>query len=300
MNSLEALPLDVQMIIIDIIFGMCSISHLMFSGVSHRFSKLVSAYAFQHQIPRTLECHQIASRGYLNILKWAIDCGYPVDQPRVCSESALHGHFEILKWACYKGYQWNVDTTTNAAKGGYFHILKWAVEWGCPIDQTASLAAAEFGHLEILTWTEEQHMLCYKLSGCALAAANGHLHIIQYLNKNSNVDYNWETYEVAALNGYEDIIKFLIKTDHILPTLISMPGFYHDDDMAHVCASAALGGHLSILRLLQETGFYWDRMTCRNATLNGHLEVLQWARKNGCQWDYDTELMANEKWGDIF
>jgi hypothetical protein len=43
-----------------------------------------------------------------------------------------------------------------------------------------------------------------------------------------------------------------------------------------VCADAAKGGHLEILRWAHSNGCPWDAATCLHAAKNGHLEVLQW------------------------
>lgn len=55
-----------------------------------------------------------------------------------------------------------------------------------------------------------------------------------------------------------------------------------------VCAGAARGGQLQILKWLQQWGFEWDSETCRGAAGAGHLEILQWARTRGCPWDWKT------------
>jgi hypothetical protein len=301
MDSLETLPQDILTKLFDNFLDDHYISHFILYCTSKILRRIVSKYVIQKQIPRTLECHQIASKGYLNVLKWAVDSGYPVDNSQVCSEAALHGHFEVLEWVCSEGYLWDSQTTTNATKGGHFHILKWTVERGCPVDCNTSLVAAEFGHLEILKWIEQQRKFrCHPSYGSELAATNGHIHIIQYLGQNNGIDYTWRTYQVAALKGYENIIKFLIKTDRTLSKIIPNANDHHNEEMACVCSGAARGGHLNILQLLRETGFYWDNRTCLLATKNDHLHILKWARANGCEWDLATELMAKEKWGDIF
>lgn len=51
-----------------------------------------------------------------------------------------------------------------------------------------------------------------------------------------------------------------------------------------LCASAALGGHLSLLRGLRRRQFPWDTRTTAGAARGGHLAVLKWARAHGCRW----------------
>ena len=53
---------------------------------------------------------------------------------------------------------------------------------------------------------------------------------------------------------------------------------------ATLCAGAARGGHLSILRGARKRSFPWDTRTTMWAAAGGHIRVLKWARKNGCRW----------------
>jgi len=55
-----------------------------------------------------------------------------------------------------------------------------------------------------------------------------------------------------------------------------------------ICESAALGGHLDVLRWARENKCSWSKLTCSKAAFGGHLEVLRWARENGCEWDERT------------
>ena len=56
----------------------------------------------------------------------------------------------------------------------------------------------------------------------------------------------------------------------------------------YICAYAAEGGHLEVLKWLRVNRYPWDKITCTNAAFHGHLKLLQWARKNGCPWDENT------------
>jgi hypothetical protein len=59
-----------------------------------------------------------------------------------------------------------------------------------------------------------------------------------------------------------------------------------------VCAAAAAGGYLEVLKWAREHDCRWDEMSCANAAEGGHLETLQWARENGCEWDWQTTANA--------
>ena len=51
---------------------------------------------------------------------------------------------------------------------------------------------------------------------------------------------------------------------------------------AHDYPRAAEGGHLEALKWLREHGCPWDVRTVERATAAGHADVLQWALDNGC------------------
>jgi hypothetical protein len=57
-----------------------------------------------------------------------------------------------------------------------------------------------------------------------------------------------------------------------------------------VCAYAARGGHLDLLKWARKNGCLWNSNTCTNAARGGHLELLKWARENGCPWDSNVRL----------
>lgn len=51
------------------------------------------------------------------------------------------------------------------------------------------------------------------------------------------------------------------------------------------CASAAVDGHLNILKWLRQNACPWDETTCSAAAGRGQLDVLEWALNNGCVCD---------------
>ena len=52
--------------------------------------------------------------------------------------------------------------------------------------------------------------------------------------------------------------------------------------------TAVWKGCLSTLQHLQRKGRLEKKHLCAYAALGGHLEVLQWARANGCPWNEQT------------
>ena len=78
---------------------------------------------------------------------------------------------------------------------------------------------------------------------------------------------------VAAHNGYVDVLENDIPEEKI-PLLMN----------AKICAFAALGGHLEVLKWLRSKGCPWDERACYRAAYGGHLEILKWLRIEGCPW----------------
>jgi hypothetical protein len=63
----------------------------------------------------------------------------------------------------------------------------------------------------------------------------------------------------------------------------------------NVCAYAAEGGHLEVLKWARENLCPWDEATCYWAAQGEHLDVLRWAREHGCPWTAATRDAAATK-----
>jgi len=298
MDSLETLPLDIFTKLFNDFLDEHFIGLFMLSCTSHRLHQVAFQYAIYLEIPRKLECHRIASKGYLNILKWARYNDYSWDH-RTCAEAARNGHFEVLKWVREQGCGWGIDTPNAAASGGHLEILKWALTQDCPKEElTIRSSAIKHNHLHILNWTKQMKFLSNFDNEASIAAKFGYLDIIKELYPTGS-NYNWSIYASAALNNQIEVIKWLIDTDKKLERdIYTAPA--ESTEHYDICANAALNGHLETLRLLRETGFRWNYQTCKNAIEGDHLEVLLWAKSNGCPWGSETEAKAKAKWPSFF
>src|SRR5579872_1192098 len=155
----------------------------------------------------------------------------------------------------------------------------------------------------------------------------------------SGYKWNENACQFAAFGGHIEVLKWLdLRKKCGLTTLSSEPTWDRFDPRldlygnsnrkdVEVCANAALGGHLEVLKWTREKYFNWDWKTCANAAMNGHLEVLKWARmkycpwdyrtceyatnyhhlevllwarQNGCQWNHATQTVAEAKWPNLF
>lgn len=61
---------------------------------------------------------------------------------------------------------------------------------------------------------------------------------------------------------------------------------------AVTCAEAAGGGHLGIIKYARRQGCHWDADACSNAASGGRIECLRYLHENGCPWDERTCAMA--------
>ena len=104
-------------------------------------------------------CTSIASNGYLELLKWAKQNGYPWNQytfANICKYAAKYGHLEMLKWAKLNECWWNKYICSKAAYGGHLEILKWARKNECPWNEYTCSNAAKNNHLEVLKWARKK------------------------------------------------------------------------------------------------------------------------------------------------
>src|SRR5579872_1691255 len=275
MNSLETLPQDLIIRLLDDLLDDYYIAPFMLSCTSKVLYQIISSYAISRQIPRILRCHEIASKGYLDILQLAREIGY----------------------------QWNSDVCANAAKIGRLDIIEWAISQGCTTSNSTCLNAANFGHIEILKWAQATNQKYNQSSACQLAALNGHLEIVQWISDKEKFSYSWShngsarsvwasdesgakphffrrsTYLNVIASGREDILQLIITTDRDFDNNDEYE--FMADDMAEMCAATALHGNLQMLQILREKGFHWDANTCENAVRGGYLDVIKWARSNG-------------------
>ena len=71
MNLLEVLPEDVVIVLIEILSRTSKVSIIVLAYVNKLCYKISRKCAIQNKINRTLHCHEIATEGFLEVLKWA-------------------------------------------------------------------------------------------------------------------------------------------------------------------------------------------------------------------------------------
>jgi len=208
------------------------------------------------------------------VLRWAMENGCPVLQE--CTEAASgKGNLEMLKLLHEAGCCKFDESTLSlwAVKSGKLTVVRWLRERGCPWNEQTTWAAAQKGNLAILVWLREQGCP-WDDRVCMSAIAGGRDDVLRWAIENGCPLSN-RFCEMAALKGYLEILMTARDRG------CSFNG-------VQICASAASGGRLEVLRWLREVaGCAWNKNTTHQAALGGgnREHVLRYAIENGCPCD---------------
>ena len=276
----------------------------------------------------------VAARGgYLQILKWALanGCDFDDAMPEAAARAASNGHLEVLKW--FKDNDWfgtvgilDVDERVcdKAASAGHLEILKWAGANGCGWDERTCTAAVEAGHLEVLKWLRQNGCPWDDCVCSAAAACGGHFEILQWLRENG-CDWDERVTAQAAERGHLELLKWAIakgcKWEGVdCPALMSRAWSSSSlaeaankstsSEAVSICAAAARGGQLDVLKWAYANGLFKDAKevavcamyAVEQWTISGydfHFCVVKWAIEDiGCFMLYCVE--AENLWNCIF
>ena len=104
-----------------------------------------------------LECDTCASAASMAASKRCSTCA-PTTAPATstCYFAATRGHMEVLRWAHENGCPWDGDGVRSAGGRGDLETLQWAVARGCPLQDRVCSAAASGGHLAVLQWARSE------------------------------------------------------------------------------------------------------------------------------------------------
>ncbi|AJF97763.1 ankyrin repeat protein [Pandoravirus inopinatum] len=127
-------------------------------------------------------CKRAVRRGDLELIKWLVDRGCPLDVDAMVRDAMEHDRLDILDWLHNRGVGWSrqrfvclyaglisrrldvilwlhargvpldVDMCTAAAVAGRMDVLRWAVDNGCVFTPGACEAVARTGNLQMLMW----------------------------------------------------------------------------------------------------------------------------------------------------
>jgi hypothetical protein len=159
----------------------------------------------------------------------------------------------------------------------------------CFISDEAALG----GQLKILKWVSglKIKVKCFCVAGITTfknAAKKGNIKILKWLQKEFYCD-------VEGLSGY--FTRAVCDTAALFGHLDVLKWAKKNNYIFSVRTSlnAAHGGYLDILKFIEiECGTTFGWVVCSGAALGGHLEVLKWARQNGYPWGDKTSSNASE------
>jgi len=94
---------------------------------------------------------QVVYDGCVDVLKWAIKVGFPLDTAtdRPCVAAACMGKWELLKWMIKNGFAVSEEVFYEVARESNLKMLQWLRENGCTWDETVCVAAASNGRLDL-------------------------------------------------------------------------------------------------------------------------------------------------------
>ena len=96
-----------------------------------------------------------AERGFIDMMKWAIENGCKGYSEIFCEAAAGGGQLETLKWLQANGYEWHHSACTAAADYSHLEILKWLRQNGCPWNEFTASTAAFRGSIEVVQYIIE-------------------------------------------------------------------------------------------------------------------------------------------------
>lgn len=217
-----------------------------------------------------------------------LDIIYNKEDVRYCAIAAKNGNLELLQiLRNHLNCEWNVMTTTNAAKKGHLDLLKYSINNGCSFNCKMLEFAVKNGHLDIVQFIiNENKILPQNSLLCDKASKYGHLNILQWL-LNNGCDYSGkDIIKNAATHGHTHILKWLMNYNNDLKSLfLSIDG--------SVSLHAASAGHLKTLKWALKVKCPWhpDIFTEKNL----FYRIQKWAFKN----QYISTTGSNSGDGDV-
>jgi|SRR5579872_2941620 len=171
------------------------------------------------------------------------------------------------------------------AAEGLLEILKWVRSEGYDSNSIVYKMTTAIGFIDTPLWIKSFSRLPWDSRTCKNAVMNGHLEILKWIIS-EGCKVNNDIMECAVQYGQLEILEW-----------VRSLGCNMD---VWVCSYAAMYGQLEVLKWARSHGFSWNMLVAHGAAQNDHLELLKWARDNGCEWDIHTEIIAKNKWPDIF
>ena len=115
----------------------------------------------------TRTCDAAVERGRVEVLRWALEAGCPLQRQKATLVAARNGDVNVL--ALLRSFDCPFDgrTCAAAAGGGRLEAVQWLRAQGCPWDSGSVRAAERHGHPDVLQWLREngcpEHQVAYSV-----------------------------------------------------------------------------------------------------------------------------------------
>jgi hypothetical protein len=117
--------------------------------------------------------NEVAKKG-----KYNIECKY------VYFNASIHGYLNLIIWAKESGYPWDGHTVKFAVMHGYLDICKYYAENGMDLIEDDLERASSIGQLDILKWAIEEKGYEYSHRICENAYFWERAHILTWMKEN--------------------------------------------------------------------------------------------------------------------
>jgi hypothetical protein len=188
-----------------------------------------------------------------------LDCPWSVE---VYIAAAKEGHLDILQWAKSNECPWDSSILFPAAarcKGSNVDLFQWCLDQQCPFDEDSILAACNDGNFEFIKFAKSNGFSIESIHSHTLqefAASRGNLEVILWAIKQAKprVIRSLQILDFAAFAGQIHILEWL----ETVESTERLAGMIETLASGHTLRSAAMYGHVGVLKWAVNHGYQWD------------------------------------------
>ena len=220
----------------------------------------------------------------LTLLQLARERGCPWGLKIV--ERAMFQGIEIFKWVLENGAPLDSSTTCRDAwMSNNQEVIRLAFEWGLPLGTLTCTDLVELPScVDLLRYAREEKGCPWETnSTCFVAAKNGNLEALHWLLENQCPIKDKEGLFKTAIGGSAPIKVIDLLNQH---------GICCPDNTLEMVASL---GKIELLQKIVEGGYGWGSYTCPQAKKYGGQKHLEWAVSKGCPWHPQTCVLAEKQ-----
>lgn len=217
--------------------------------------------------------------GNTEIIQWAYDNNFPVDENFACEMAVRSNNIELLTTFVQKKYTYTSDLYIHAAANGNIEMIKYLRNQGLLWGNGACQAAARCDKFATLIYlvdnncpwvnnpiVDNHDWIDYDDTSIVIAIT-GNMTMLEFIYE-KGCPIHIKMSKFAARFGNLNVLKWLFKRN-----LSSKKG---------VISEAAKYGFMDIVQWAYSKGYPWDQNVCINALNNGHMEIYRWVKRYGC------------------